>query len=113
MHVRSNAESIAFQDANIAEMARSEYKLLDLIKTQQMLYLRQFSLDVAVNIFSYTGSIVSYLILAYPIFSGKYDNLTPSELSALISVNAFVAIYLISCFSSLINISTNISELGV
>ncbi|GIY75935.1 lysosomal cobalamin transporter ABCD4 [Caerostris darwini] len=42
----------------------------------------------------------------------KYDNLTPSELSALISVNAFVAIYLISCFSSLINISTNISELG-
>ncbi|XP_055942362.1 lysosomal cobalamin transporter ABCD4-like [Argiope bruennichi] len=112
MHVRSNAESIAFQDANIAEMARSEYKLLDLIKTQQMLYLRQFSLDVAVNIFSYTGSIVSYLILAYPIFMGKYDNLTPSELSALISVNAFVAIYLISCFSSLINISTNISELG-
>ncbi|GFU09517.1 ATP-binding cassette sub-family D member 4 [Nephila pilipes] len=112
MHVRTNAESIAFQDANIAEMARSEYKLLNLIKTQQILYLRQFALDVAVNIFSYTGSIVSYLILAFPIFTGKYDNLTPSELSALISVNAFVAIYLISCFSSLINISTNISELG-
>lgn len=112
MFVRSNAESIAFQNANYAEMSRSNHKLMDLIKVQQLLYLREFPLDVCVNIFSYMGSIVSYLILAYPVFAGKYDNLSPAELSALISVNAFVAIYLISCFSSLINISTNISELG-
>ncbi|KAG8177047.1 hypothetical protein JTE90_006523 [Oedothorax gibbosus] len=112
MFVRSNAESIAFQNANYAEMSRSNHKLTDLIKVQQLLYLREFPLDVCVNIFSYMGSIVSYLILAYPIFNGKYDGLSPVDLSALISMNAFVAIFLMSCFSSLINISANISALG-
>ncbi|XP_015910314.1 lysosomal cobalamin transporter ABCD4 [Parasteatoda tepidariorum] len=112
MHVRTNAESIAFQDANFSEFSRSEKKLLQLIGTQQSLYLREFPLDISVNIFSYIGSVISYLILALPIFTGKYDNLTPPELSALISVNAFVSIYLISCFSSIINISTTIGELG-
>ncbi|KFM71989.1 ATP-binding cassette sub-family D member 4, partial [Stegodyphus mimosarum] len=112
MHVRTNAESIAFQDANIAELSRSDNKLVALIKIQQSLYLRQFPLNVAVKVFSYFGSIISYLILAYPIFSGTYDDLTPPELSALISKNAFVSIYLISCFSSLIDLSSQISEIG-
>ena len=47
---------------------------------------RQFLLDFATNAFDYLGSILSYLALAVPIFSGVYDALTASELSALISV---------------------------
>lgn len=112
MFVRTNAESIAFQDANYAEMARTDMKLFSLIKTQQSLYLRQFPLDVAVSFSAYVGSIISYLILAYPIFSGQYNDISSVELSALISQSAFVSIYLISCFSSLINLSQTISEIG-
>jgi ATP-binding cassette subfamily D (ALD) protein 4 len=33
----------------------------------------------------YIGSILSYLVLAVPIFAGAYDNLSPSEVGALIS----------------------------
>lgn len=112
MHVRTHAESIAFQDANFAEWSRAESKLCTLVRTQQSLYLREFPLNFAVNVSSYIGSIVSYLILAYPIFSGKYDSLSSVDLSQLISKNAFVSIYLISCFSNLINVSSTISEIG-
>lgn len=112
MHVRTNAESIAFQDANFAELSRADSKLFALVRVQQNLYLKEFPLNFAVSVFSYTGSIVSYLILAYPIFSGKYDNFSSVDLSQLISQNAFVSIYLISCFSSLINLSTTIGETG-
>ncbi|XP_054710702.1 lysosomal cobalamin transporter ABCD4-like [Uloborus diversus] len=112
MHIRSNAELIAFQEADKAELYRTDSKLIDLIITQQSRYLRNFPLDFFTNFFSYIGSIVSYLILAYPIFSGLYSGLTPAELSALISQNAFVSIYLISCFSSLINTSAAFSEIG-
>lgn len=40
---------------------------------------------VSVNIADYLGSILSYIILAIPIFAGNYDDLTPSQLSSLIS----------------------------
>lgn len=112
MHVRTHAESIAFQYANFAEMSRADMKLFQLVGTQQSLYLREFPLNFAVNVFSYIGSVVSYIILAFPIFSGKYNDLSSVELSELISKNAFVSIYLISCFSSLINVSKTISEIG-
>jgi ATP-binding cassette, subfamily D (ALD), member 4 len=40
---------------------------------------------VSIGLADYTGSILSYIILAIPIFGGMYDDLTPVELSALIS----------------------------
>ena len=40
---------------------------------------------VSVNLADYVGSILSYIILAIPLFNGFYDDLSPTELSALIS----------------------------
>ncbi|KAG9347276.1 hypothetical protein JZ751_004843 [Albula glossodonta] len=67
---------------------------------------------VGVNTFDYLGGILSYIVIAIPIFTGVYDGLTPGELSALISKNAFVCIYLINCFTQLIDLSTTVSDVA-
>lgn len=45
--------------------------------------------------FSYLGSILSYLIIAIPIFSGALDGKDASELSAIISAVRYLLIHLI------------------
>jgi len=41
--------------------------------------------SVSIGIADYLGSILSYIILAIPVFGGVYDDLSPPDLSALIS----------------------------
>lgn len=41
--------------------------------------------SVGINTFDYLGSILSYVVIAIPIFSGVYGDLSPTELSALVS----------------------------
>lgn len=98
--------------------------------------------------FDYLGSILSYIVIAIPIFSGVYGDLSPAELSSLVSKvslppgnappnprshllpcpsalesrpglfalsptqNAFVCLYLINCFSQLIELSTTLSDVA-
>lgn len=83
--VRVNSESIAFHNASMVESDRTNGALDRLIRTQHTLYFRQLFLNFSVTLFQYAGSIFSYLMLAVPIFSGKYDDLSPSDLSVLIS----------------------------
>jgi len=40
---------------------------------------------VSIGVADYLGSILSYVILAIPVFGGIYDDLSPADLSALIS----------------------------
>lgn len=80
--------------------------------------------------FSYFGSILSYLIVAVPIFAGVYDDKDPAELSEVISKvrlqqsisklfltvfvyqNSFFAMYLIFKFNEIIDQSTKLSDLA-
>lgn len=62
--------------------------------------------------FSYFGSILSYLIVAIPIFAGVFDDKDPGELSGIISKNSFVSMYLIFLFSTIIDQSDKISVLA-
>lgn len=109
MQIRSNAESLAFLTGARLEEAKTNNKLDVLLKTQHSLYGRQFFLNLAVNLFDYLGSIISYLALAVPIFSGRYDDVSSAELASLISQNAFVCIYLISTFSTLVDLSSSVT----
>uniref|UniRef100_A0A673WPN1 ATP-binding cassette, sub-family D (ALD), member 4 n=1 Tax=Salmo trutta TaxID=8032 RepID=A0A673WPN1_SALTR len=112
MQIRSNAESASFYRAGKVEHMRTDRRLQTLLRCQKSLMNKELWLYIGVNTFDYLGGILSYIIISIPIFSGVYNNLSPGELSALISKNAFVCIYLISCFSQLIDLSTTLSDVA-
>ncbi|XP_075387515.1 lysosomal cobalamin transporter ABCD4 isoform X2 [Tenrec ecaudatus] len=112
MQIRVNAEPAAFYRAGHVEHMRTDRRLQRLLQTQRELMSKELWLYIGINTFDYLGSILSYVVIAIPIFSGFYGDLNPTELSALVSKNAFVCIYLISCFSRLIDLSTTLSDVA-
>ncbi|XP_077408168.1 lysosomal cobalamin transporter ABCD4 [Vanacampus margaritifer] len=112
MQIRVNAESAAFYRAGKVELMRTDRRLQTLLQTQRSLINKELWLYIGVNTFDYLGGFLSYIIIAIPIFAGLYDGLTPGELSALISRNAFVCIYLINGFTQLIDLSSTLSDVA-
>ncbi|KAM5244634.1 lysosomal cobalamin transporter ABCD4 isoform 2-T2 [Hipposideros larvatus] len=112
MQIRVNAEPAAFFRAGHVEHMRTDRRLQRLLQTQKELMSKELWLYIGVNTFDYLGSILSYVVIAIPIFSGVYGDLSPTELSTLVSKNAFVCIYLISCFTRLIDLSTTFSDVA-
>ena len=110
MRIRGGAESIAFLGGGTTlEKTKSNHLLDRLISTQTRLLLHQLALKVSIYLADYLGSILSFIAIAIPLFSGLYDHLTAAELSRLISQNAFFTIYLINCFTRLIDLSGYLS----
>ncbi|XP_070179767.1 lysosomal cobalamin transporter ABCD4-like isoform X2 [Littorina saxatilis] len=112
MQIRTYAESAAFYRAGQVEEVKTNQKLDQLIGTQRRLIHWNFALNFSINTADYLGSILSYIALAFPIFLGRYDNLAPADLSALISKNAFVCIYLINCFTTLIDQAKDVTDVA-
>nr|XP_020649531.1 ATP-binding cassette sub-family D member 4 isoform X4 [Pogona vitticeps] len=112
MQLRVNAESAAFYRAGEVEHMRTNRRLQNLLQTQRELIGKELWLYIGINTFDYLGSILSYVVIAIPIFNGVYGDLDPAELSSLVSKNAFVSIYLINCFSQLIDLSTTVSDVA-
>ncbi|KAI5620392.1 ATP-binding cassette sub-family D member 4, partial [Silurus asotus] len=112
MQIRVNAESAAFYRAEEVEHVRTDHRFQSLLDTQRKLINRELLLYIGVNTFDYMGSILSYIIIAIPIFAGVYDGLTPGEITSLVSKNSFVCIYLINCFTQLIDLSTTVSDVA-
>ncbi|XP_039088212.1 lysosomal cobalamin transporter ABCD4 isoform X2 [Hyaena hyaena] len=112
MQIRVNAEPAAFFRAGHVEHMRTDRRLQRLLQTQRELMSKELWLYIGVNTFDYLGSILSYIVIAIPIFSGVYGDLSPTELSTVVSKNAFVSIYLISCFTGLINLSSALSDVA-
>lgn len=112
MQIRANAESAAFYRAGEVEHKRTEQLLQSLLHTQRKLINKELWLYVGTNTLDYLGSILSYIIIAVPIFSGAYDEKSPAEIGAVVSKNAFVCIYLINCFTRLIDLSVNVSDVA-
>lgn len=110
--VRANSESIAFLDGEFAELDSTEEHLVELVKAQQSVYNRQLPLNLGVYFTDYAGSILSFLIIAVPLFTGAYDDISTADLSGIISKNTFVSMYLISCFSKLVDLSSGISTVA-
>ncbi|KAM4833055.1 lysosomal cobalamin transporter ABCD4 isoform 2-T2 [Urocitellus parryii] len=112
MQIRVNAEPAAFYRAGHVEHMRTDRRLQRLLQTQRELMSKELWLYIGVNTFDYLGSILSYVVIAIPIFGGVYGDLTPTELSTLVSKNAFVCMYLINCFTRLIDLSTTLSDVA-
>ncbi|XP_014665221.1 PREDICTED: ATP-binding cassette sub-family D member 4-like isoform X2 [Priapulus caudatus] len=112
MQIRANAESAAFYKADRVEEARTNQKLDLLLDIQARLMNREYLLHFSINFIDYIGSILSYVVLAIPIFAGVYDDLNSADLSALISQTAFVCIYLIFSFTRLIDQSVKLTDIA-
>ncbi|XP_077496591.1 lysosomal cobalamin transporter ABCD4-like [Amblyomma americanum] len=110
--IRANSESVAFLDGEFAELDSTEGHLVELVRAQQSVYNRQFPLNLGVYFTDYAGSILSFLIIAVPLFTGAYDDISTADLSGVISKNTFVSMYLISCFSKLVDLSSGISTVA-
>ncbi|XP_075281664.1 lysosomal cobalamin transporter ABCD4 isoform X2 [Opisthocomus hoazin] len=112
MQIRVNAEQAAFYRAGRVEHMRTDRRLQSLLQTQRELIGKELWLYIGINTFDYLGSILSYVVIAIPIFSGVYSDLSPTELSALVSKNTFVSMYLINCFSQLIDLSSTMTDVA-
>ncbi|KAI9502829.1 hypothetical protein GGI25_002606 [Coemansia spiralis] len=112
LHICSYAESIAFFSGEIRERETANQALLRVVRVQKQLLERQFWLALLTQIFAYLGSTVSYVIIAIPIFMGVYNDKSSSEMSSIISLNAFVSIYLIYRFSSVIEQAKKLADVA-
>ncbi|KAI9305110.1 ATP-binding cassette sub-family D member 4-like protein [Cunninghamella echinulata] len=114
LHVRLRqfAESIAFSEGEMEENQRAKASLDNLLTYQRSIVNKNLPLQLANQNFAYVGSILSYLIVSIPIFLGVFDDMDASELSAVISKNSFVSMYLIYLFTTIIQQSDKISVLA-
>jgi len=99
--IRRHAENIALSKGANFEHQKTLQIGEKLFDQQIKLENTSFLLNATVNIFDYFGGVLPYFCLAPLVFGGIYDHLDPSELSALISENSFVIIYLVFQFTKL------------
>ncbi|CAG0891579.1 unnamed protein product [Cyprideis torosa] len=112
MQVRVNSEALAFHGSSFLESLKSNNMLNVLLKIQQRKITKQYFLDLVVSFWDYGSAIFSYVLLAIPIFAGRYDDLSSAELSAMISQTAFFCIYLTYSFSRVVDISKKVANLA-
>ncbi|KAH9487527.1 ATP-binding cassette sub- D member 4 [Bulinus truncatus] len=112
MLIRTNSESAAFFRAGRVEREKANSKLKNLISTQAKLIRWEYALNYVIKTADYLGSILSYIAIAFPIFNGQYKDLSSADLSSLISQNGFFSIYLINCFTNLIDQSIQVTDIA-
>jgi ATP-binding cassette, subfamily D (ALD), member 4 len=101
--IRVHNEPIAFYHGDQFEHRRFDnYMINTLVPLLYRRTCQEFLLNISMNLFDYIGSILSYLLLALAIFVfHMYDDLSPSDLVAVISQTSFITMYLIYRFSQL------------
>ncbi|KAI8997294.1 ATP-binding cassette sub-family D member 4-like protein [Pilobolus umbonatus] len=112
VRLRQYCESIAFCEGEKNEYMRADKNLESLLSYQRNIVNKELPLRLINENFAYLGSILSYLIIAIPIFFGPLKDKDPSELSAIISKNSFMAMYLIYLFTTIIEQSSKLSDLA-
>ncbi|XP_059147707.1 lysosomal cobalamin transporter ABCD4-like isoform X2 [Physella acuta] len=112
MQIRTNSESAAFYRAGNLEKSKANMKLQSLLSTQNKLIRWEYVLNCSINTADYLGGILSYIAIAFSIFGGQYKDLSPGDLTALISQNGFYSIYLINCFTKLIDQSVQVTDVA-
>lgn len=106
------SEMIALSNSEERQKSATLALLRRLLSVHENLILSQFFLNLSTSIFDYSGSVLSFIIIAVPIFSGSFDQLNKAELSHQISSNAFICMYLINCFSKILDISSNFGQVN-
>jgi len=111
-NLREHAEALALQGGGEEELTKSQSSLGLLCTAQENLYDWTLALDLSTNLFSYLGSILSYLVISIPIFAGYYDNLNNGELTKAISNNSFVCMQLVWQMTQLVNMADTAASMA-
>ncbi|KAF9192422.1 ATP-binding cassette sub- D member 4 [Haplosporangium sp. Z 767] len=114
LHVRFRqfAESITFSRGEDEAKQSADESFDVLLLTQLDVIYKELPLKFMQQSVSYFGSILSYVIIAIPIFMGKYDDYPSSDVSAVISKISFVSMYLTYQFSKVIQCGTGLSDVA-
>ena len=73
VHIRDNAESIAFYSGEKPERAESKRRLNEVVMNFNLLIIWQVIIDVMRRSIGYAGNFFPYLVLAAPYFAGQMD----------------------------------------
>ncbi len=73
VHVRDNAESIAFYSGEEPEKAETQRRLITVVRNFNLLIIWRVIIDVMRRSINYAGNFFPYLIMAIPYFAGEID----------------------------------------
>ncbi|CAL4131117.1 unnamed protein product, partial [Meganyctiphanes norvegica] len=110
MQIRVNAEAVAFHMSGSIESSKTNESLKILINTQRSLFIRKILVNLVRYLFDYFGSILSYLVIAIPIFAGKFAD--SDDLSSIVSAYSFKCMYLIYNLSQLVDLGSQVVTLS-
>ncbi|OLY81647.1 ATP-binding cassette sub-family D member 4 [Smittium mucronatum] len=109
--IRDKSEEISFYGGEQKVREEAQKSLKNLFRKQISVVYYGFPVSMAANFFSYMGSSLSYAIVAFPVFSGKYDDLSGAELASKISQSSFMAMYLIYTFTTIISVARDLADI--
>ncbi|WP_269622144.1 ABC transporter ATP-binding protein/permease [Prochlorococcus marinus] len=73
VHIRDNAESIAFYSGEEPEKAETNRRLNEVVENFNLLIIWRVIIDVMRRSINYAGNFFPYLIMAIPYFAGEID----------------------------------------
>ena len=73
VHIRDNAESIAFYSGENPERNETERRLSEVVRNFNLVIIWRVIIDVMRRSVSYAGNFFPYLIMAIPYFRGEID----------------------------------------
>ena len=73
VHIRDNAESIAFYSGEAPEKAETQRRLGHVVRNFNLLIIWRVIIDVMRRSINYAGNFFPYLIMAIPYFAGEID----------------------------------------
>ncbi len=73
VHVRDNAESIAFYSGEEPEISETKRRLNEVVRNFNLLIIWRVIIDVMRRSIGYAGNFFPYLVMAVPYFAGEID----------------------------------------
>ena len=112
VHVRTHAEAIAFWGGGCEETNTLATSLARVLNNLRLIVHDKFFVDFATQFFNYLGSALAYAVVAVPIFTGAFADLTDADLAARISEAAFLNMYLVSLLTEVILLANHLAALA-
>ncbi|KAI9329566.1 ABC transporter transmembrane region 2-domain-containing protein [Obelidium mucronatum] len=105
VNTRTKAEAIAFMHTESTERNRLDHLLDSVIDAGFTVLNKNVPLQYLTESTMYLASVLTYVVVAIPVFDGSFDDKTEAEISGIVAKNLFVCLYLIHQFTILTKLS--------